>query len=141
MLNPEDSNDADINITSSYADVIKSISDEKSVSIFKLIADTNSNGEISLKKSGLSSKQYHSRVSQMKATGLIKRKSGKYYLSSLGKVIYCCMMISQSAIKNYYKLKAIDSSKDYDLSAEEFRKLVDALIDNQKIKEFLINQC
>ena len=51
MLKPEYSNDTDINIKSSYVDVIKSISDEKSVSIFKLIADSNSNGEITLKKS------------------------------------------------------------------------------------------
>jgi hypothetical protein len=74
MLKPEYSNDTDINIKSSYVDVIKSISDEKSVSIFKLIADSNSNGEITLKKSGLTSKQYHSRVSQMNATGLIKKE-------------------------------------------------------------------
>jgi hypothetical protein len=141
MLRTEDDDNGSINRKISLPDVIESISDDKSLSIFKLIADVNSNGEIILKKLGLSSKQYYSRISKMIATGLVKRQSGKYYLTSFGKVIYCCIMLSQSALNNYYKLNAIDSSKGYDLSEEDFRKLVDALIDNQKIKEFLIGQC
>jgi hypothetical protein len=77
----------------------------------------------------------------MMAAGLIKRQSGKYYLTSFGRVIYCCMMIAQSAFDNYYKLAAIDSTKDDDFSYEDFRKLVNTLIDDQTIKEFLVSQC
>jgi hypothetical protein len=36
----------------SLADILKSISDDKSLSIFRTIGDKNSNGEISLKKLG-----------------------------------------------------------------------------------------
>jgi hypothetical protein len=52
---------------------VKLISD-KSLSIFQLIANVNSNGEISLKKLGLSSRQYYSRISAMMAAGLIKER-------------------------------------------------------------------
>jgi predicted Rossmann fold nucleotide-binding protein DprA/Smf involved in DNA uptake len=75
MLRPKDDK---TNRKPSLADVLKSISDDKSLSIFKLIADVSSNGKLILKKLGLSSKQYYSRMSQMMVTGLIKRQNGKY---------------------------------------------------------------
>jgi hypothetical protein len=87
MLRTKDDNNHDINRNLSLVDVLKSISDDKSLSIFGLIADVNSNGEITLKKLGLSNKQHHSRISQMMATGLIERQNGRYYLTSFGKVI------------------------------------------------------
>ncbi len=115
---------SEINNIVSVADVLKSISDDKSLSIFQLIADVNSNGEISLKKLGLSSKQYYSRISTMMTAGLIKRRSGRYYLTSFGKVIYCCTTIAKSAIDNYYNLKAIEATEDSGFSNEELNKLI-----------------
>ena len=123
---------SEINNILSVTDVLKSISDDKSLSIFQLIADVNSNGEISLKKLGLSSKQYYSRISSMR---------GRYYLTSFGKVIYCCTAITKSAIDNYYNLKAIEATEDSGSSNEDFNKLVDTLIDNQQVKEFLTKKC
>jgi predicted transcriptional regulator len=125
----------------SLADVLNSISDDKSLSIFQLISDVNSNGEIILKKLDLSTKQYYSRISAMMATDLIKRQRGRYYLTPFGKVIYGCIMIAKNALNNYYKLKAIESTEGSDFSHEEFSKLVDALIENQQVKEFLTNKC
>ena len=125
----------------SLSDVLRSISDDKSLSIFRLIGDVNSNGEISLKKLGLSRKQYYSRISAMMATGLIKRQRGIYYLTPFGKVIYCCIIIAKNALNNYYKLKAVESTEASDFSNEEVSKLVDAIIDNQQVKEFLTKKC
>ena len=125
----------------SLADVLSSISDDKSLSIFQLISDVKSNGEIILKKLDLSTKQYYSRISAMMATDLIKRQRGRYYLTPFGKVIYCCIMIAKNALNNYYKLKAVESTEGSDFSNEEFSKLVDVLIENQQIKEFLTKKC
>ena len=127
----------------SLADVLKSISDDKSLSIFRLIGggDVNSSGEIILKKLGLSSKQYYSRISAMMATDLIKRQRGRYYLTPFGKVIYCCVMIAKNALNNYYNLKAVESTEGSSFSNEELSKLVDTLIDNQQVKEFLTKKC
>jgi hypothetical protein len=77
----------------------------------------------------------------MMAAGLIKRKSGRYYLTPFGKVIYCCIMIAKNALKDYYKLKAVESIEGSGLPNEEFSKLVNALIDNQQVKEFLTKKC
>ena len=125
----------------SLADILKSISDDKSLSIFELIADINYNGEINPRKLGLSSKQYYSRISSIIATDLIKRQSGRYYLTPFGKVIYCCIMIAKNALNNYYKLKCVEAIEDSEFPNEEFSKLVDALIDNQQVKEFLTKKC
>jgi|SRR5919205_1454209 hypothetical protein len=125
----------------SLADILKSISDDKSLSIFRTIGDKNSNGEISLKKLGLSCKQYYSRISAMLETRLIKRQGGRYYLTPFGKVIYCCTMIAKSALNNYHNLKAVESAEGSDFSDEEIGKLVDALIDSREVKEFLTKKC
>jgi hypothetical protein len=125
----------------SLADVLRSISDDKSLSIFQLIGNVNSKGDISLKKLGLSSKQYYSRISAMMATDLIKRQRGIYYLTPFGKVIYCCIMIAQSTLKNYYNLKAVEYTEGSGFTNEDLGKLVNALIDNQQVKEFLVKKC
>ena len=125
----------------SLADVLRSIADDKSLSIFQLIGDVKSNGEISLKKLGLSSRQYYSRMAAMMAADLIKRQRGIYYLTPFGKVIYCCIMIAKSALKNFYALKAVESIEGSGFSKEDLGKLVDALIDNQQVKEFLTKKC
>ena len=132
-----------INNLISLAEILKSISDEKSLSIFQLIADDNSNGEISLKKLGLSCKQYYTRISPMMEADLIKRQNGRCCLTAFGKAIYCCIMVAKNALDNYYyKLKAIEAAEvDNNLSNEEFSKLVDALIDNQQLKECLTKRC
>jgi hypothetical protein len=124
------------------ADVLKSISDDKSLSIFHLIGNVNPTGEmINLKQLDISCKQYYSRISGMMAAGLIKRQRGRYYLTPFGKVIYCCTMIAKNALDNYYNLKAVESTEGSDFSHEEFSKLVDALIDNKQVKEFLTKKC
>jgi hypothetical protein len=134
---------SEINNILSLANILKSISDVQSLSIFQLIADVNSdNGEIiSPKELGLSSKQYYSRISTMMAAALIKRQRGIYYLTPFGKVIYCCIMIAKNALDNYYNLKAVECVEASHFSNEEFSKLVNALIDNQQVKEFLTKKC
>src|ERR687888_2559257 len=77
--------------------VLKTISDDKSFAVFQLIANVNSNGEIILKKLPLTRKQYYSKISAMMKAGLINRRSGKYYLTHFGKVIYCCTTIAKNA--------------------------------------------
>jgi hypothetical protein len=125
----------------SLATVLRSISDDKSLSILRTIADVSSNGEISIKKLGLSNKQYYSRISALMETRLIKRQSGRYCLTPFGKIIYCCTMIAKNALNNYLNLKAVESAEGSDFSDEEITKLVDALIESREVKEFLRKKC
>jgi hypothetical protein len=127
----------------SLANVLKSISDDKILSIFQAIAaDANyNNGEIGLNKLHLSRRLYYYKISTMRKTGLIKRRRGRYYLTPFGKVVYCCTMITKNALDNYYNLKAVEVTEDSGFSNEELSKLVNALIDNKEVKEFLTKKC
>ena len=126
----------------SLAAVLKSISDDKSLSIFQAIADVNSNnGEISLKKSGLSRKQYYSRIYAMREASLIKRTEGRYYLTPFGKVICCCIKVAKNALNNYYNLKVVEAAEGCGIPNQEFDQLLHDLIDNQQVKEFLTKEC
>jgi predicted transcriptional regulator len=122
------------------------ISDDKALALFKIIASTNDNnnndsdGDTLRTKTKFSRTQYYSRLSSFIKMGLIKRrKGGNYSLTSFGKVIYEIQRIFEYTVNNYYwKLKAVDSAQlSKEISREEYAKLVDSLIDNQKINEIM----
>jgi hypothetical protein len=73
---------------------------------------------------------------------LVKRNNGKYSITAYGRVIYYAQEeLIGGALKDYYwKLKVIDSIElsDKEFSKEEYAKIIDSLIGNQKIKEILL---
>jgi hypothetical protein len=71
---------------------------------------------------------------------LVYRTSGKYFPTSLGKIVYETQTIIGKAIADYWKLKAVDGLENSDsdqMPKEEYDKVVDALIDNDVIKKGL----
>jgi hypothetical protein len=125
----------------SGADVLKAISDNGSIELFRTVALAKQDTDILISKTKLTRKQYYSRMSSLTKAGLIKRKSGKHTLTAFGKVIYYTTLIPiENAISYYWKLKAIDSlamSKDH--PAEELEKVIDNLIENHEIKAVLVS--
>jgi predicted transcriptional regulator len=120
------------------AKVLKSISDDDSIDLFRYIATNDSDSESLRGKSSMTRKQYYSRMSRLMKAGLIKRKNGKHTLTAFGKVIYDSQITIENAINNYWKLKAIDSLEmSNDLPVEERKKLIDNLIENDGIREIL----
>jgi hypothetical protein len=63
----------------------------------------------------------------------LKRRNGKYTLTTFGKVIYDISLATiENAVNNYWKHKAIDSLEmSNDLPAEERKKITDSFIDNK----------
>jgi predicted transcriptional regulator len=120
-------------------DVLEAMSDNRSLELFRTIALTRTDSDTLISKTKLSRKQYYSRMSRLMNAGLIKRKNGKYTLTAFGKVIYDIAIATlENAVSNYWKLKAIDSLEmSKALPAEERKKIIDSLIDNQVIKDIL----
>lgn len=128
-------------MTSTEAAILNAISNEQTLDLFKAIAQTSANNDILTKKIKLTRKQYYSRMSRMIKVGLIKRKNGKYFLTSLGKIVYEAQAMIENALNDYWKLKAIDSLEgalNIELPTEERSKILDTLIDNHHIKEILL---
>jgi predicted transcriptional regulator len=67
-------------------DVLKAISDNRSLELFRIVALTRTDSDTLISKTKLTCKQYYSRMSRLMNAGLIKRKNGKYTLTAFGKV-------------------------------------------------------
>jgi hypothetical protein len=123
--------------------ILKKISDDKALVLFNSIAVTNDDKYIPLKEMNLTTKQYYTRVSGLLDAGLVKRHRGKYSLTMLGKVVYQSQSIIGKTLVYYWKLKAIESiemsaSGPCIPSNEEITQMINALIDNQQIKDIIM---
>ena len=118
--------------------IIEAIADRKSLEIFCSIAGGVFEGEKLKQTLGLSNKQYYSRTERMLKIGLIKRKRGRFSLTGLGIVVYHAQLQFESAVKNYWNLKAIDSIQDlHKMNKEERVKIIKSLVTDKLIQDIL----
>jgi hypothetical protein len=121
------------------ADILESISDEKALALFKIIALAKPDSEILITKTQLSRKQYYSRMSVLMRSGLVNRNKGRYALTAFGKVIHDIEITIEIALENLWKLRAVDLLQvEKALSKEEQTRILDTLIDSAKIKDVLL---
>ena len=119
--------------------ILRAIANDASYLLFKTIALNK--GQMKLRKTGPSKKQFYTALFALKKAGLIKKKSGEYTITALGKIIYCIQLMIEEALENRWKLMALDSLETEDaVPEEEFGKFIDALIQNKQIKEFLVKR-
>jgi hypothetical protein len=137
----------------SRAKVLSAIADDKSWILFSTIAmSSDSNGHqsgdgsrILLSKVSLTRKQYYQRINRFTSLGLVKRKNGRYRLSSFGRIIYEIQKTIEIAIHYQWRFVALDSLES-SLSAEgmpvEDRiKIINALLgDHDGFKSILLNR-
>jgi hypothetical protein len=127
----------------SIVDVIKAISDDKSLVLFNTIALASGNSDALKTTLKLTRKQYYSRMSGLVNAGLVTRKNGNYFVTSFGKIAYDVQLMIGKAVENYWKLKALDSfglssSASPQLPAEEYNRIIDTLMNgNDEIKDIL----
>jgi predicted transcriptional regulator len=125
-------------------EILKAISDSKALVTFDTIAHSStSTTDMLITKLKITRKQYYSRLSALTKAGLVQRKSGRYSLTSLGKIIHNTQLLLEKAVSNYWNLKAIDSilmSDNFELEGQEILKIVDTLVQDPKIKEIVLAQ-
>jgi predicted transcriptional regulator len=125
----------------STASVLKSIADDKSIELFKIVALEKVDSRNLKIKIKLTRKQYYSRLSRMTRAGLLRRKDGKYILTTFGRIVYESMLTVENALTNYWKLKAIDSLEtSSEVPKEEQQKLIETLLDNEEIRAILVKR-
>jgi DNA-binding MarR family transcriptional regulator len=126
----------------SQLEVLIAISDKKSLEIFSSIAEGTGKSNTMLKQiKGLSRKQYYSRTALMLKTDLIKRRRGYFSLTTLGIIVYHAELEIDSAVRNHWKLKAIDSIQALEeMDKEERAQLIKTIIGDEKIGNIIQNQ-
>jgi hypothetical protein len=135
------------NETPSFGICINAIPDDLSWKILKTIAIARNGYECkcllainSISYSNLSSRQLHSRLVKMVRSGLIMRRKGKYLLTSFGKIFYNSALLIEASCNNYWKLWALDCTViQREFQFTDFSRLVNALVDNDRIKEIILN--
>lgn len=129
--------------TPSISFILKKISDDKALSLFNSIAISNGERYVPLREMNLTTKQYYTRLSGLVDAGLIRRVSGKYSLTLVGKIVYDAHLKIGKALSYYWKLKAIESIETSATSRnehleQELTQVINALIDNNHIKDILM---
>lgn len=117
---------------------LRALSDTKALKIFCAIA----NGEVKSEKlkltKGLSKKQFYWRTRQMMKSGLIQRKRGCFSLTTFGLIVHGAELEIENALKNYWKLKAIDSIQaSGEIAKAECAILIKTILNDEKIENFL----
>jgi hypothetical protein len=121
--------------------LLKTIADDKSLLLFNMIALSNGDTDVFLRSSGLTRKQYYSRLSTLLNAGVVKRVKGKYSLTTCGVILYHAQELVAKAVNHYWKLRAIDSIKvsgSGELPQDQLYVIIDKLIANQEIKNILL---
>jgi predicted transcriptional regulator len=122
----------------SAATVLRTIADDKSIELFTTVALETIDSKNLKNRTKLTRKQYYSRLSRMTSAGLVRRKNGKYILTTFGRIVYDSKVTIENALNNYWKLKAIDSLEtSNEVPKEEQQKLIETLLENEKIKSIL----
>ena len=125
----------------SVEDVMKAVSDTKSLDMFRSIAKGSIESEVLKQTKGLSKKQYYFRMRQLLKTGLVQRSKGSFSLTCLGAVVYHAQLIVEKGVNNYWKLKAIDSiQSSVEIGEHERMKLIKTIIDDSGIESILVAQ-
>jgi hypothetical protein len=129
----------------SIVDAISAISNDKALSLFKVVAQSeNYDTNMLIALSRLNRKQFYFIMKKLVDVELVKRVSGRCRLTSFGKVVFEAQARVEIGIKNYWKLKALDSvimsAGKTGLSAQERQMFIDKLIDNHEIKSILLSK-
>lgn len=123
----------------STASILRAIADDKSLELFSTVALETIDSKNLKNKTKLTRKQYYSRLSRMTRAGLVRRKNGKYVLTTFGRIVYGSKVTIENGLNNYWKLKAIDSLEtSNEVPKDEQQKLIETLLDNEEIRGILV---
>jgi predicted transcriptional regulator len=86
----------------------------------------------------LTRKQFYSRLHALIIYNLVSKANGKYHLTSFGKVVFDWHLVLMQAIsEEYWKLKALDVLDSSGIPDSERSKIMDALLKNEKLRQFV----
>ena len=120
--------------------VLDAISDDISLNLLNVIFNEAGTANSLRDQLQLSQKEYYPRMAKLIETGLIKRKSRAYTITSFGRLIHQAQLKVAKASKNLLKLKIADIVGDSDISADEYTEFIDKLIDDIEIKNIILTQ-
>lgn len=88
------------------AHVLRAISDNKSMYLFHMISSSQGGieGDNLKKQAKLTRKQYYTRLSRLKESGIVTKKGGRYTLTTFGIIAYNAQKKVDEALANFWKI-------------------------------------
>ncbi len=127
--------------TPDISKVLQAISDKYAFNIIKTLESTIREYDSSsiMEELKLSKKQLYSKIVSLSNAGIVRRNNGVYHLTLFGNLILNSLRLVEDGIKIYSKLKAIDAiaHSKKEISKEEITKLINILIDNERVREIV----
>jgi predicted transcriptional regulator len=78
-------------------------------------------------------------ISMLQEQHLIEKRNRKYFITIIGRAVYNTKGLIEKALRQYCKLKVIDSlTEQQDIPVSELHKVIDNLIDDYQLKDILI---
>lgn len=125
-------------VVKKVSDVLISISDEKAFRLLGAVSILNADSDVLMLDLKLTPKGFYTRMNRFLKVGVVERRSAKYYLTSFGKIVLHAHGTIDSALLNYWKLRALDSFVATNgLPIEEFNKLTETLIENKELRKII----
>jgi len=128
----------------SLAGIIKLISDERTLLIFRTVClASGETGEELRAQLNLTKKQYYSRISGLTKVGLVNRRKGRHFVTTFGRLCYNAQRVLESAVRNHWRLKAVDSLLEgqnlQDMPRGEGERMVTAMVTNQELRDIILS--
>jgi hypothetical protein len=121
--------------------IFRALSDDKSLTLFNTVALSPGNSDLLTRNLNLTRKQYYSKIERLSKQGLLARKNGKYYLTTMGKIMYELQNVVGIAVNDYWKLKSLDSViAEKVLPEEELAKLINTLVENEGLRDIILKR-
>jgi predicted transcriptional regulator len=105
--------------------------------MFKLIKESPKDREGLRDELRISRKQFYDRTQKLIDTGLIKRKSRYYSVTSFGHLVYEAQAKVSKALENRSALEIVDVLIRSDIPKDQYAKFVDRLIHDLDLREVI----
>ncbi|MFC1754603.1 hypothetical protein ACFL96_14600 [Thermoproteota archaeon] len=115
-------------------DILHALSNEYSIKIFKQTSTGLKSGKSGLEKTGLTKKQFYSKLNRLVDLGLVFKTKGVYKQTSLGTLVNSTQIKPlEEALINYWNLRAIDELKQSKvIPSQEQEKIAQSIINKNK---------
>jgi hypothetical protein len=77
-------------------------------------------------------KRFYTNINKLKEAGLLSKENGRYFLTSLGRIVAVQEEMVYRAIKMFWSLKTLDILKPQ-MPTEDFQKMVEHLIQDSSL--------
>ena len=125
--------------TDNTIQILNMLSDTNVCDVLKTVYAADNSGVDFANQAKLPPTKIYPLISMLQEQHLIEKRNRKYFITIIGRAVYNTKGLIEKALRQYCKLKVIDSLiEQQDIPVSELHKVIDTLIDDYQLKDILI---